>query len=167
MALIVEDGTGKVDAESYISVTDADTYHSNLGNTNWTGTTAVKEAALRKTTQYIQQTYFSQWAGYRNTSTQALDWPRIYVEIKGLRYTEYVLNTVVPQEIVDACASLALRALSDDLMSDEERAVVSETVDIISVTYSEYSGQQKKYPEIDKMLSRYMLAVGGVPMVRV
>lgn len=167
MTLVVEDGTGKTTSESYISVTDADTYHSNLGNATWTGVTAVKEAALRKATQYMQQVYFSRWDGYRNTSTQALDWPREYVEVKGLRYTEYVADTDIPQEVINACASLALRALSEDLTADEERAVISESVDVISTTYSEHASQQKKYPEIDRMLAKYMLTAGGTPMVRV
>ena len=167
MTLVVEDGTGKVNAESYVSVTDADTYHSNLGNADWTGVTAVKEAALRKATQYMQQMYSDRWTGYRNTSTQALDWPREYVEIKGLRYTEYVEDTDIPQEMVNACAALAVRALSDDLIPDQERAVVSESIDVISVTYSEFSAQQKRYPEVDKMVAKYMLTASGIPMIRV
>lgn len=35
MALIVEDGTGLSTAESFISVADAVTYHTNRGNTSW------------------------------------------------------------------------------------------------------------------------------------
>ena len=35
MALIVEDGTAKSDAESFISGTDADTYFSKRGNATW------------------------------------------------------------------------------------------------------------------------------------
>ena len=51
MSLVVEDGTGKADAESYISVADADTYHSNRGNTDWAAlTTTEKEQLLRGAT---------------------------------------------------------------------------------------------------------------------
>lgn len=54
MALIVEDGTGLADAESYLSVADADTYHADRNNEAWQDySTAEKEAALRKATQYI------------------------------------------------------------------------------------------------------------------
>ena len=35
MAIVTEDGTGKADAESYISVADASTYHAARGNTEW------------------------------------------------------------------------------------------------------------------------------------
>lgn len=165
--IVVEDGTGKVDADSYISVADADYYHDMLGNTAWTGPDTAKEHALRKATQYMQQVYFDRWDGYRKTSTQALDWPREYVEIKGLRYVEYVTSTTIPQEVKNACASLALRALTDDLLADEERAVISESVDVISVTYGEYSPQRKRYPEIERMLAKYLITSGGLQMVRV
>lgn len=165
--LTVEDGTGKVDADSYISVTDADEYHDAIGNATWTGSQAQKEHALRKATQYMQQVYFDRWDGYRKTSAQALDWPREDVQIKGLRFVEYVLSTTIPQEVINACASLALRAMTDDLLADEERAVISESVDVISTTYSEYSPQRKKYPEIDKMLAKYLIVTNGLRMIRV
>ena len=35
MSIVVEDGTGKANAESFISVTDASTYHSARGNMAW------------------------------------------------------------------------------------------------------------------------------------
>lgn len=165
--LTVEDGTGKTDADSYISVTDADAYHDAIGNATWTGANAAKEHALRKATQYMQQVYFDRWDGYRKTSTQALDWPREDVQIKGLRFVEYVTSTTIPQEVKNACASLALRAMTDDLLADEERAVISESVDVISTTYSEYSPQRKKYPEIDKMLAKYLIVTNGLRMIRV
>ena len=78
MSLIVEDGTGRADAESYASVSVADAYHTARGNTAWAAlaTTALKEAALRKATDYLGQTYGLRWKGYRMTTTQALDWPR-------------------------------------------------------------------------------------------
>lgn len=165
--LTVEDGTGKTDADSYISTADADAYHDAIGNATWTGSAAQKEHALRKATQYMQQVYFDRWDGYRKTSTQALDWPREDVQIKGLRFVEYVTSTTIPQEVKNACASLALRALTDDLLADEERAVISESVDVISTTYSEYSPQRKKYPEIDKMLAKYLIVTNGLRMIRV
>ena len=66
MSLIVEDGTGKSNAESYISVADADTYHSNRDNTDWAAlTTAEKERLLRIATDYMVAVYRLRWDGYR------------------------------------------------------------------------------------------------------
>jgi hypothetical protein len=37
MAFVVEDGTGLANATSYLSVADADAYHSDLGHADWVG----------------------------------------------------------------------------------------------------------------------------------
>lgn len=167
MAIVLEDGTGKADSETYISVTDANTYHTNLGEASWTGSDTVKEQALRKATDYIEHRYGLSWTGYRKTSTQALSWPREYVPVPGLRINEYLTDNTIPVELKRACASLAVRALTNDLIEDEERAIVSETVDVISTTYSEFSPQQTGYPEIDFMLRKFLKGSGGLEMVRV
>ena len=67
MAIVVEDGTGKSTAESYISVADASTYHTARGNTAWAALTtdALREAALRKATDFMRQVYRSRWQGYK------------------------------------------------------------------------------------------------------
>ena len=71
MTIIVEDGTGLANAESYVSVVDANTYHSKLGNDAWTDLdTSVKEQLLRKATDYMVAQYRLQYAGYRRYSTQ-------------------------------------------------------------------------------------------------
>ena len=71
MVLIVEDGTGKADAESYLSVADADTYHTKHGDSaDWDGaSTGDKEEALRMGTQYLDATYNTLWIGSRANET--------------------------------------------------------------------------------------------------
>jgi hypothetical protein len=83
MALIVEDGTGLANAESYVSVAAATTYHANVGNTAWAAITSdtTKEQLLRKATDYMVAQYRLQYAGCRRYSTQSLDWPRLYVPL--------------------------------------------------------------------------------------
>lgn len=113
MALVVEDGTGLANSESYISVADADTYHSDFGHTVWTGEDTVKEAALRNATQYLDSKYVRRWKGLSVLSTQALDWPRT-----GVTLTDgwLVVSTVIPLDLQHACAELALYALTEDLV---------------------------------------------------
>jgi hypothetical protein len=108
MSLVVEDGTGLSTAESYVSVTDADTYHSNRGHTTWTGTDAVKEAALRVATAYIDGTYRRRFVGTKYSAEQALAWPRSgAVDADGWPIDE----DVIPQALKDATAEAALREL--------------------------------------------------------
>jgi len=72
MPLIVEDNTGLANAESYISVADADVYLANMGRTSWAAaTTAAKEIALRKATQYIDTAYSFRGARVRGDLQRA------------------------------------------------------------------------------------------------
>lgn len=161
MSIIVEDGTGMATAESYVSVADASTYHSNRGNTAWASLTsdAVREQCLRKATDYMLQNYRSAWKGVRVNSTQALDWPRYNVytddQVLGAHYVPnrfLIASNIVPVEVKNACAELALKAATADLNPDLDQQVLSETVGPISTTYSASSPQQKRYRAIDMML---------------
>lgn len=127
MTLITEDGTGKADAESYVSVADADAYHDARGNATWTGTDAVKEAALRRATAYIEGAYGLRFVGDKYTAAQALSWPR--GNAVG-RDTYTIDSDVIPGKLADATAEAALRELvtPGTLTPDSERGgAVSET----------------------------------------
>ena len=159
MSLEVELGTGSATAESYISVADASTYHSNRGNTAWASlsTDAIREQCLRKATDFMRQAYRSRWQGYKVNEDQALDWPRYGVEVEGYA----VDSDIVPTEVKNACAELALKASSADLNPDLTQGVLSEQVGSISVTYDKNSPQRTRYAAIDAMLAPYLKAGGG------
>src|SRR5690349_19399423 len=76
LTLIKEDGTGKVDANSYAAVADADAYFDgHLYATAWTGATPESKAgALVMATRLIDSQY--QFNGFRAHTEQALQWPR-------------------------------------------------------------------------------------------
>lgn len=152
MALVVETGAGLAGAESYISVADADARHTALGNSAWTGDDSVKEAALRKATEYMEQAFRSRWSGVRRTGTQALSWPRAYVLVDGYG----VESDVVPSIVANACADLALKALSEDLNADLERAVVRKKVGPLETEYDRASPQSKRYRAVDMALAPYL-----------
>jgi hypothetical protein len=159
MALEVEDGTGKSTAESYISVTDASTYFTARAVTTWAAlaTDAIREAALRRATDYMRQAYRSRWQGYKVNEDQALDWPRYGVEVEGYA----VDSDIVPTEIKNACAELALKASSAELNPDLTQGVLSEQVGSIKVEYDKNSQQSTRYAAIDAMLAPYLSAGGG------
>lgn len=171
MALIVEDGTIVAGAESYISVADADTYHSNRGATAWASlTTAAKEQALRKATDFMIQAYRQRWKGARMSATQALDWPRAWVYLGPGANDEFpnlVADDVVPTEVKNACASLALRASSADLAPDLSQGKKRVKVGPIETEYDPYSPQSKRYAAIDAALAPYLAnGAGHVTVVR-
>jgi hypothetical protein len=157
MALITEDGTGKADAESYCSVAFATAYHDARGNTAWAGLASdtVREQMLRKATDYMA-IYRDRWAGFRVTTTQALDWPRYEVPMKdaasGSAWTAYYAMDAVPAALARACAELALRAIDGDLNEDLDAPVIEETVGPITTRYAQGTRQTKRYPAIDALL---------------
>lgn len=168
MTLVVEDGTAKADAESYCSVAAATAYHAALGNAAWAALASdtVREQMLRRATAYMRQVYRQRWSGYRYTATQALDWPRSFVYLESFvhgavgTYPYLVANNVVPADVVNACAELALRASSATLLGDLGQAKTRVKVGPIETEYAAQSPQVKRYPAVDAMLAPYM-ARGG------
>lgn len=176
MALIVEDGTGKADAESFISVADADDYHAKRDNTAWaTLSTPRKEALLRKAADYLLQMYSLKWAGYRTNDIQFLDWPRTYVPRRPaelysteIPYTEdfYYPANVVPREVMYANAELALRGESEDLSIESERLTTEESVGSLTVRYDKSARDKRTFPFIDNLLRPFLKGGGGGQILR-
>lgn len=161
MTIVIEDGTGKSTSEAYISTTDADTYFSNRGVTAWAAfTTAQKEQNLRLATDFMTQRYRPYWLGYRNSSTQSLDWPRAYVSINPIEvvYQLNISNTIVPVEVQRACAELALKAstYTDGLLPDVTDLITEETIGPITTKYDKRSPVSPLYKAIDAMLAVYL-----------
>jgi hypothetical protein len=178
MALVTEDGTGLAGAESFCSVSFADTYLGNFGYALWaTMSTTEKEQALRRATLYMQQVYRMRWAGDRVTTTQALDWPRVGVPRRdvgswgawgyyGGFASEYASN-VVPAEVQQACAKMAYKAAAGDLSPDLSQAKTRVKVGPIETEYAAGSTQYVRYREIDNLLSPFMKMGGGmIPVSR-
>lgn len=159
MSLITEDGTGKENAESFISVEDASIYHTLQGNAGWTvlASDTVREQCLRRATNYMTTVYRDRWEGVRYTEDQALDWPRAGV----VRDSWSVDIDEVPVEVAHACAELALKSASDALQADLTQGVVKEKVGVIEVEYNQNSPQSKRYPAIDFMLRPFLNSGGG------
>lgn len=150
---IVEDGTGKSDAVSYVSLDYAADYFAHRGIVAWSIlTNGERKAALVKATDYMVQAYRDRWDGYRLTNTQSLDWPRNSVEYEG----HYYPSDEVPTEVKNACCELALKATSGELLPDLTQGVVREKVDVLEVEYDKYSPQYVRYRAVDSMLSVFL-----------
>lgn len=165
MALIVEDGTAKSDAESYISVDDADTYVSN-----WYGTlsdwddldTAGKERALRTGTRYIDSHDF---LGYREDDDQSLAWPRYGV---GYIDGQYIDDDEIPTPVKNATVEAALKdAQGEDLFPDHYGGSVkseSKTIGPISnsVTYQSTKKSQPIFDVVKSLIDDFIDSGAGL-----
>ena len=123
MALIVEDGTGLVDSDSYISLADARTFAANYGITLPADDTEA-EITLRQGTQYVdlQEDCF---VGDRLTDTQALAYPRD---------DDSGMPKALGRATVYAAAEFALG--TDVRATDDGKAIASEEVTgAVAVSY--------------------------------
>ncbi len=121
LTLIKEDGTGKVDANSYANVADGDAYFDgHVYATTWTAASnANKEKALVMATRLIDSQY--QFNGWKAHDSQALQWPRerCHDPDKGPAVSfmllanlgTYVEADEVPKAVIDATCEMAKELL--------------------------------------------------------
>jgi len=159
MTLVVEDGTGLSNAESYASVAFAAAYHASRGNSTWDDVDD-PEVALRKATDYMEATYRLKWKGYKKVVTQALSWPRTYVDQPDWQgYAGYVDSDSVPTLIAQVCCELALRTVSgDELIPDLSPEDFAKRVKVgsLEVEYAEGGVNSKVYPFVQRKLAPYL-----------
>ncbi len=148
MALIVEDGTGLSDANSYVSVAYADAYFLARNVTSWASLT-IKEALLIQATDYMEAVYSESWKGTVLLDTQSLSFPRIIDDA-----------TVYPDRLLKAVCELALKANDGALLVDVEQRTIEEKIDVITVKYAEYSDQKTQYSFVYGLISPYLMSSG-------
>lgn len=177
MALIVEDGSGLANAQSYVASSDADTYFTNRGEARWTGTTLLKEQALLRACTFLDNTYRERWKGRKNTKAQALTWPRWGVSTDGSLddyfYPGYGTitsgfitgTTEIPQQLKDAQCELGLKELlSPGVLAPDidpgASAITMEKVGPIEVSYAHGRVPYTIWRYVDQLLAPYCLATG-------
>jgi len=149
MALIKEDGTGLIDANTYADVADADAFQLLRGLVLWEDAfDDVKEAALVRATDYIESRWALIFQGTINTDEQAATQPR-----SGNDFP----NDEVPLDIVNATIQYAdqiIGPVGDELSAMTELSVtplVEDTGKTIS----------RKMEKVDVLEEETEFAVGG------
>ncbi len=152
MTIIVEDGTGLANANSYCSEDTLDTYCDDRGITLADGDA---EAALVRATAWIDNTYRTRFAGWQvRLRAQALQWPRIGVyDLNGI----YVATDSVPIEIVQATCEAAIRELTEagSLAPDLDRAgnIKELAAGSVHIVYGANASAQTTFQIIDGVLA--------------
>lgn len=134
--MIVENGTGLENADSYVSVEFADNYFLARGISEWADfDDKTKENALVRATDYIDNIF--QWYGQKSNNAQTLRFPR-----KNL--FDYEGNKIdgIPNCLKQAvCDAAILSSGGTELFQTSEANgdVVSEKIGELSFTYSKKS----------------------------
>jgi len=155
-----------VGTNTYITIADADTYFSNLGNTTWDGKTdAQKEVALRLACQYIENKYSGRWKGAVTDLDQALSWPRSGVtdrEGRSIDTDEY------PSGLTDAQCDLAYKSFTETLMPDIDAGasqMIEQKAGPVTQKWSPGKNPKKRFELAHSLLKPY-LVTSGVRLVR-
>ena len=133
LVLIQEVGAGRADANSYASISDGESYHAaHLYASAWTTAGVDRQTmALVMATRLIDSE--CEFLGFRKTTTQALQWPRVQVpdcEASGVYWVPgmlagvgpmapvYLAENVVPPCVIAATCELARELLKKDRTSE-------------------------------------------------
>lgn len=160
MALIVEDGTGKSDADALVDLDFAEAYFAGHGSpADWTtASDPDKEAAIRYATQDLCA---RPYRGRIAKPTQALAFPRTgIVDDEG----RAVPSSVVPTAIKHATCERARAHLSDPIEAEAEDEI--EAVDLDGLAVDFIPAKSAPYPYIEKLLAPYLTPGAGSGWVR-
>tara|TARA_R110002126_G_scaffold41547_1_gene120675 strand:+ start:11930 stop:12406 length:477 start_codon:yes stop_codon:yes gene_type:complete len=127
MAIIVEDGTGILNANSYVSAANLTAYATARGIT----LTASADVLILQAMDYLEAQNF---IGIKTKHDQALQWPRFRVWID-----EYpVQSTEMPQLLIDAECEIAI-AMDNGTspVTNITPAVKRKKVDVIEIEYKD------------------------------
>lgn len=134
ITLTVEDGSGLLDANSYVDLSFADEFHSTNPHSTWPEDEEQKKKGLITASRMLDQQWV--WNGYRTTSQQSLQWPREEVRDPDARTPQnhlgdygfrdrnpsYLRGNEVPAFIKRATAALAAIVLGENREVEVESA---------------------------------------------
>jgi hypothetical protein len=110
MPFIVEIGQQSPDSNAYVSTTFVDDYQLARGRTDWSNEpTSLKEAAIIRATDYIEQRFGKRFRGYKRSKIQGLEWPRNNASDNDSWF--FMGEHDIPPQLKKACAEYALIAL--------------------------------------------------------
>lgn len=162
-SLIVEDGTGKSNADSYDSVANATTYLTAYKNATdlavWTAASdAEKDRAMRVATRYVDAAYGNRFAGYRVLRTMSLLWPRYG---SSDRDGYWIAPNVVPTQVAHATIEMAWHVSNGDdplaKLDTTATGVASTSVTVgpisESTTYTGGAPSVPTYQSVDRLMA--------------
>jgi hypothetical protein len=158
MALIVEDGTGLANANSYNLVSEIRAYAEARGYDLPPEDGDVEKLAIQATD--YTESFYDRYQGKMLTQTQALQWPRVGVTLYGVELDP----ATIPRQLKTAHAQATVEAYNSDLMPNETATLVKkEKVDVIEVEYIEATASEGKssFTKIDSLLEPLFGNTGG------
>lgn len=151
VSLIVEDGSGLPNANSYCSLEFADTYQASIGNANWAGDDDSKTLALIQATESLDLLYGPKYKSIKiEFNNSALLWPRYAFYDKN--WVLYVQNSI-PVCLQKATATLAEYILNGSVdqypLINNDHNIKSTSVKIGDIATATVYNRPIEQPEFD------------------
>lgn len=165
MALTLEDGSIVPNADTYVEVSDLDTFAAKRGVTTLPATDAEKEVLIIKAMDFVESLW-GKFKGEITSSAQELSWPRQNVYINGY----LIADNSIPSQLKDAVCQLAIDAITYDLQPiGGGRTITKEKVDVIEVEYAARGATTDTYTfnKARDFLSHLLISTAALRSVRV
>jgi len=134
MALVIEDGTGKTDSNSFVTAAEAITYAGDRGF-SFPSVTADVEKLLIKACDFILGLE-NKFQGLRTEQNQRMPFPRVRVLI--FNNVDYIAFDEIPERVKEAQMRFAVSAHTSELRPDGTgQEVINEKVGPLQVQYAE------------------------------
>ena len=145
--LVIEDGTGLSNAESYVDESYVNAYFLKRGINEWASLTN-REQLIIRAMDYIENNYTYQ--GTKLLSTQSLQFPRLINS-----------ETVYPIALKNAACELALKSNEEDLLADTDKTTIREKVGALEIEYDPNQDNTKSYNYVNKLLAPYLVSTSS------
>lgn len=155
MAIVIDATVGGASANSFVTLVQAQAYMSaRLNSGAWDN--ATPDQQNRSLVSATQELSMLDWASRRATTTQALSWPRWFVQNPDAANfaVNYYLSTIIPDRVMNATCELAFQFLvggTTDIASlDPSLGVIEQDVDVIHVRIQPYQKPMglKRFPSV-------------------
>jgi hypothetical protein len=156
--IVVEDGTGLANSNSYASEAQLTTYAADR-NVTVTGTAAV---LLITAMDYVEQQLFK---GTKNTKEQALQWPRFSVWVDSYS----IDSDEIPFLLLEAQMEAALAVdIGNNPSGTVDRATKREKLDTLEVEYMDGARDQEFNRALETKLRKLIrVGTGGISAVAI
>lgn len=152
MPSTIVETVGSASANSYVTLDEAVTYFGDRLNTDAWDAAESGEGRNKALLMACKRLERENWLGNRVTTTQALSWPRYYVEKVDGVSCEYYAATEIPQQVKDAQCELALAFLSGYGQSGGN-TIKSFTADGFSVSFGETRSETALPESVSRLLA--------------
>ena len=167
MAVTITATAGSASANSFVTLSEADSFMEGRLNASTWETDAGDDDKNRALVEATRQLSRLKWIGNRSDSTQILSWPRQWAIDPDSPFQDYFSTATVPQRVKDATMELAFQYIkagtTDVAALDAKHNVKVSKLDVLVTEYVEPWARAKglaRYPSVLQHIRALLVGTG-------